>query len=201
MICINKRLLTALMMIVLFGIGAKAQLLAVKTNALYWAGLSPNASIEMVTKSRISVEVGAFGNNKPYGYDLKMTGFQPQVKYWFNGRPMTREFVGLGIIGATYHWDEHGINHKGDALGLGLTFGYALKITPRINVEFTAGAGQIYFHELRKTYDDDRWTTNPDVEKAETITGMVDEDKYGDHYQGWNFMPFNLGVHFVYILK
>ncbi len=61
MICINKRLLTALMMIVLFGIGAKAQLLAVKTNALYWAGLSPNASIEMVTKSRISVEVGAFG--------------------------------------------------------------------------------------------------------------------------------------------
>jgi hypothetical protein len=189
------------MMIVLFGIGAKAQLLAVKTNALYWAGLSPNASIEMVTKSRISVEVGAFGNNKPYGYDLKMTGFQPQVKYWFNGRPMTREFVGLGIIGATYHWDEHGINHKGDALGLGLTFGYALKITPRINVEFTAGAGQIYFHELRKTYDDDKWTTNPDVEKAETLTGMVDEDKYGDHYQGWNFMPFNLGVHFVYILK
>ena len=182
MICINKRLLTALMMIVLFGIGAKAQLLAVKTNALYWAGLSPNASIEMVTKSRISVEVGAFGNNKPYGYDLKMTGFQPQVKYWFNGRPMTREFVGLGIIGATYHWDEHGIN-------------------PRINVEFTAGAGQIYFHELRKTYDDDKWTTNPDVEKAETLTGMVDEDKYGDHYQGWNFMPFNLGVHFVYILK
>lgn len=58
-----------------------------------------------------------------------------------------------------------------------------------------------YFHELRKTYDDDKWTTNPDVEKAETLTGMVDEDKYGDHYQGWNFMPFNLGVHFVYILK
>ena len=31
-----------------------------------------------------------------------MIGLLPEYRYWFNGRPMTREFVGIAALGVSY---------------------------------------------------------------------------------------------------
>ena len=55
-----------------------------------------------------------------------MIGLLPEYRYWFNGRPMTREFVGIAALGVSYDitWGDR--IYQGDAAGAGITFGYAL---------------------------------------------------------------------------
>ena len=72
-----------------------------------------------------------------------MIGLLPEYRYWFNGRPMTREFVGIAALGVSYDitWGER--IYQGDAAGAGITFGYALNLSRRLNVEFYGGFGAV----------------------------------------------------------
>lgn len=81
---------------------ASAQLLAVKANAAMYAVMTPNLSFEMVTGERTSVDFSIFGHAKPYGKDSRMIGLQPQFKYWFAGRPLVREYVGVMALALAY---------------------------------------------------------------------------------------------------
>ena len=72
-----------------------AQQLAVKTNGLMLAAMAPNIGCEFVVGERSSIDISAFGAVNIYGNKAKMIGLLPEYRYWFNGRPMTREFVGI----------------------------------------------------------------------------------------------------------
>ena len=68
-----------------------AQQVAIKTNGLMWLAMMPNAGCEFVVGERSTVDLSAFGSMNIWGNKAKILGFQPEYRYWFNGRPMTRE--------------------------------------------------------------------------------------------------------------
>ena len=77
--------------------------------------LTPNVEFEMVTGEHSSVNLGAFGHSKPYGFNSEVLGLQAEYRYWFNGRPMTREYIGLGALGTTYKMQLGDYMYDGDA--------------------------------------------------------------------------------------
>ena len=89
-----KRLLSTIITVAVTA-GLKAQLLALKTDALWDGLMTPNLGMEIVTGNKTSFGLSVFGNYKPWGMDMKMVGAIPEFRYWFGGRPMMREFIGV----------------------------------------------------------------------------------------------------------
>lgn len=111
------------------------------------AAMMPNVGCEFVVGERSSIDLSAFGSINIYGNKAKMIGFQPEYRYWFNGRPMTREFIGVAALGASYDitWGRH--IYQGDAAGAGITFGYCFNLNKRLNIECYGGFGAVYFRQ------------------------------------------------------
>ena len=87
--------------ILLLGAGAQemcAQQIAVKTNGLSLLAGVPNLGCELVVGERSSVDLSFYGGYKPWGTDIKLIGLQPEYRYWFNGRPMVREYIGISAL-------------------------------------------------------------------------------------------------------
>lgn len=167
---------------------ASAQQVAVKANALMWGALTPNLGVEVVTGEHTSVHFSAFGNKNPYGQKMQIIGAQPQFRYWFNGRPMTREFIGAGALVTTYdiNWKDN--VYDGDAVGLGFVGGYVFSLGRRWSLELSGSFGVMYFHQkqyhLNDNYDD----------------YFVDE-AVRTNARGYKLFPVDLGVTFIYIIK
>ena len=70
-----------------------AQRVALKSNLIDWATLSPNLAVEMRLNQRLTLDISAAAN--PFSFtiaDMKATHFrfQPELRYWFHGN----NFVG-----------------------------------------------------------------------------------------------------------
>jgi len=195
----HKRTLFAVLALVLcltvaFPRQARAQRLAVKTNALSWVALNPDIGIEVVTGNRTSIAVSAFGTYMPLThFPMKMLVLQPEFRYWFNGRPLTREYIGLCAFGATYDLtfpagEDQANIFKGDAVALGITGGYVFSLGKRWNFELSGGAGLMLFRQ--KQY--------------------FEGDNYEDYFVGTNtspntwgykIFPVKLAATFIYIIR
>ena len=185
----KRRILYIVFLIgILFPMAGKAQLLAVKTDGLKWALMSPNIGVEVVTGDKTSIDFSAYGNYKPWGKDMKMVVVQPEFRYWFNGRPMVREYIGFSLLAATHDitWGRH--IYQGDAIGGGLTFGYVFDIGRRWNIEVYAGFGAIAY--FQKEY-----YVNDNYEDYESGSGSKNNST------GYSLLPTKLGVAISYILK
>ena len=166
----------------------QAQKIAVKTDALMLGTMTPNVGGELIVGERTSICLSAFGNYKPYGKDIKMIGVIPEWRYWFNGRPLIREYVGIAALGTHYDITWKDDIYHGDALGAGLSFGYVWKLGRRIAVECYASCSAVYFkHKHYNVYDN-----MEDYELFESSRTDV---------SGWKIMPTKIGVSFTYILK
>ena len=180
-----------------------AQQVAIKTNGLMWLAMMPNAACEFVAGERSTVDLSVFGAVNIYGKEAKILGVAPEYRYWFNGRPMTREYVGIAAMGTTYDITWGNKVYQGDAGGLGLTFGYVLnfanignegkfkklrELGKRLNVEFTAGCGLVYFQQ-KQYYVGDSFDDY-------TGTGSVQANA-----NGYKILPLKLGVSITCILK
>lgn len=168
---------------------AKAQQVAVKTNVLYWAAMTPNIACEIVTGEHTSLDLTALGHWNPYGLDSKIMVVQPEFKYWFNGRPMTREFVGCSFMVASYDMMvSKKFVYNGNAIMLGLTGGYVFALSDHWNFELSGGFGVLGFkqkqHYINDNYDD----------------YFVDEAVKANSI-GYKLFPAKLGVSFSYIIK
>lgn len=169
---------------------AHAQRIAVKTNGLMLAAWAPNVAGEIVVGERTTVALGAFMSKKVWGKDVKTMGLQPEVRYWFGGRPMVRHFVGLGALATHYELTWGDQRYKGDAYGAGLTFGYAWKITPHLGVEAYTGLGYVrYSHQ--QSYVTDNYQDY--LESTQT--------QGGNNVNGYKLMPTNIGISIIYIIK
>ena len=80
----------------------------------------------------------AFGAVNIYGNKAKMIGLLPEYRYWFNGRPMTREFVGIAALGVSYDitWGDR--IYQGDAAG---AESRDVDTAPFVHNEFAADVG------------------------------------------------------------
>lgn len=177
-----KRLLLAILIMSFCRLGTKAQLLALKTDALWDVLMTPNIGFELVTGNKTSCNLSVFGNYKPLGRDVKMMGVIPEFRYWFGGKPMIREFIGLAGLVASYDIVWGNETYKGDAYGGGLTFGYAFYLSPHWNVECYGSVGAVYYTH-KHYYAHDHYTENHRTA------------------HGYAFIPFKVGVSFTYIIK
>lgn len=136
-------LLALLAMVVMTPLSAKAQRLALKTNALDYVVLEPNLAFEARLSRTISVQlgVGACPINKSIG-NVRLTNFkiEPEIRYWFN-RPMARHFIALSLGAYDYSLRWKDTKFKGDAVGAGLSYGYALVLNKHWNMEAEVGVG------------------------------------------------------------
>lgn len=135
---------------------ARAQRLAVKTNVLHLGLATPDLGLEVVTGEHTSISLSAFGNKRPYGKDIQLLVIQPEFRYWFNGRPLIREYVGVTAFGASYDLTMTSHVFKGNALGIGFTGGYVFALGQRLNIELGAGTGLLFFRQ-KKYLSDDRY--------------------------------------------
>lgn len=179
-----------------------AQKVAIKTDALSDLMLLPNLNAELVTGNKTSVNLTIEGGyHGLYMKDFRAVAVMPEFRYWFHGRPMTREFIGFSVMGGTYQftsgrkiWNESlMVNEKkdvcydGDVFGFGLTFGYVWYLSPRWALEAHAGVGMYRYVQHRYT-----------IEEA----GKFAQESNSSYYaKGWACLPYKLGVTFAYIIK
>ena len=177
------------LLLVGFGCSAlvlNAQRVGIKTNALYWGGATPNLGVELRLSRHFTLNLeGGFNPLSVKNYKFQIAGFQPEVRYWFSGRPQARHFVGLMALGSVYDIHDkradYRLHHDGDAYGGGLTYGYALPLGEHWSMEATVGLGLLHYRE--KKYHD--WEESPS--SANNTKTM--------------FAPLKLGLTFTYIIK
>lgn len=183
-----KQLVSILFLSLFCTVRMQAQQLAVGTDLMLDLLQTPNIGAEMVVGERATIGLNVFGNYKPWGKDMKMLGVQPEVRYWFGGRPMHKYFVGVGAIGASYDITWKGKIYDGTALGAGITFGYVFNITNRLNIDAHAGFGIIsYKHKEYHQYDNYYDYTHG---------GVIETNATGNY-----LLPTRIGVSLTYILK
>lgn len=163
--------------------GLSAQRVAVKSNALYWATMSPNLGLEFRLSRHFTLNVEAAANPFKISdkFKTRFFGVTPEVRYWFEARPHAHHFIGAMGLGSTYSLALKNNIHNGDAWGAGLTYGYSFVLNTRWSLETTIGAGLLKVNE--KKYKS--WEPEPK---------QANRDKF-------MFAPMKLGVTFVYLIK
>lgn len=155
-----KRIYIFLAMLLLSAASMGAQnKVAIKTNLLYDAALSPNLAIEYSFAPKWSVDVMASFNRWPsYGHTWKHAIFQPEVRYWtceeFRGFFVGAHiFGGKASFGNLYNFSKYiprvpnlreSYFQRNLVLGAGLCCGYDVILSRHWNLEFEAGVGYAY---------------------------------------------------------
>ena len=125
---------------------------ALKTNMLYDALLIPNMSADIYMGKNLSLSFGwmyawwnkdsAYRYWRTYGGDL-------EVRYWFGrkakNKPLTGHHIGLYGQLVTYDLELGGRGYLGDrwSYGGGLSYGYSMPVSKRLNIDFSLGIGYI----------------------------------------------------------
>ncbi|MDL2320597.1 DUF3575 domain-containing protein [Alistipes sp. OttesenSCG-928-B03] len=148
----KKTLVTAISLLgaLVLGTGrASAQPpLSVKTNAAYWATVTPNLALEIGLSRRLTLELGG-GYNPSANNDRSIEHFivQPELRWWFN-QAFAGTFVGVHIHGGKF--DLYGFGPltmikenrlDGWLAGAGISIGRHWLLGSRWGVEAEIGAG------------------------------------------------------------
>ena len=155
-----------------------AQMVAVRTDAVKDLLMTPNIGLDLVVgeKYTLGAEV-AFNRNPWFMKGVRMTSLTPEFRYWFSGRPLTRQYVGVVANMTAYGLSQR---HQGDALGLGMSFGHVWTLTQRLNIDITGSLGVISYREW---YD------------------KGGDDPKGINGRGYTLLPIRLGVSVVYVIR
>lgn len=134
----------------------KGAFLGVKTNALYWATVTPNIGLELRLAKHwsLNVETGLnpfSGKNADgsYGKSLKHFRLHPEARYWFC-ETFYGHFLGLHVPYFIYNISDikllgtEGERHQGWAAGAGISYGYSWLLGKHWNIEATLGVGYLY---------------------------------------------------------
>ncbi len=136
------------LLLTLLPLQARAQLLAAHVDVALLATQTYNAGMEMTVGGCHTLGFAIAGNYHPWILkDMRCIALQPEWRYYYSGRPMMSNFVGVSAIVTNYDYtwkDEH---HHGDAVGAGLSFGHVLPLGERLNLDFHASVGLWLCHE------------------------------------------------------
>lgn len=171
----------------LLSVPVGAQQFTVKTNVITLAALSPELGAELITGEHTSVSLSLLGAWHPYRQDIELFVVRPEFRYWFNGRPITREYIGIAAFGAGYDMDLNAHIYRGNALALGLTGGYVFSLNRRISLELGAGTGLLFFRQ-KQYLREDRY--------EQSFTG----DRSAVNAYGYRIFPIKLELCLSYIL-
>lgn len=140
-------------------LGVKSQNVAIKTNVLADALLSPNLGVEVGLAPRWSLDAtGEFNLWNVKDHKWKHWVVQPEARYWFCER-FAGHFLGLHVLGGQYNFGmiKNGTSflgsdfskltdyrYQGWAVGAGVAYGYAFILGHHWNLELELGLGYIY---------------------------------------------------------
>ena len=177
----KKRRVVFILLLFLMPLSIYSQKIAVKTNLLEWATISPNISAEFVVCPTMSLDLTAsFNKWTPFANaKFDQLRIQPEIRYWFQ-RPMAQHFLGFTLLYIDYDMKNKGVCHDGQAVGGGFTYGYDFVLSKRWNLELTAGVGTICRFERR--YDEG---------SAYPVS---------TNNKGWCLIPVKLGVTLSYVI-
>ncbi|MCH5177129.1 MAG: DUF3575 domain-containing protein [Prevotellaceae bacterium] len=155
----TNKAFSLLLVALLSVMGAKGQNVAMKTNIIPDATLSPNVGVELKLASHWSAELTGQMNLWPINdHKWKHWLVQPEVRYWFC-EPFVKGFMGLHLIGGEYNVGNINNNiklfgndfsklkdyrYEGWAVGAGIAYGYAFPLTKHWNFEAEIGVGYVY---------------------------------------------------------
>lgn len=138
---------------------AAAQDVALKTNLVNDALLSPNIGVEVGLAPKWTLDVsGGLNLWKIKEHRWKHAFLQPEARYWFCQR-FSGHFVGVHALGGIYNFGKLGINmnflgsdfrklrhnrYQGWAAGAGVVYGYAWPVHKHWNIEAALGFGWLY---------------------------------------------------------
>lgn len=187
-----KRNILLALVLMLLPFGAEAQRLAVKTNVLSLGAATPELGFELVCGEKTSLGLSVRGTRNPYWRDLScgeqtpttLFALEPELRYWFNGRPLTRFFAGVNALAISYDYPFREELYKGNAAGAGLTAGYVFNLTRRLDLEICVGSGLLFYRGKRQPFEDP--------------LPREDEMPYS---RGYKLTPTKLGISFVYIIR
>ena len=171
-----------------------AQQLAVGTNVLMDALMIPNISLEMsLGRSHTMERTVLVGQaymlmKKSYAIHGSAWGVQPELRYFFSGRAMSRWFFGFGAHVSNYDISWGREIYKGNSAGAGLTFGYVFNLTDRLNIDVHSGFGMNYYRQKQYFAGDFYDTEYYSSMATANARGMV-------------LMPTRMGISITYILK
>lgn len=160
-----------------------AQMIAVKTDVLKDLLMTPSLGVDLVVGERTTLGAEVAFNNQPWKQDMKLVSVMPEFRFWFNGRPFTRQYVGL--VGNFSVYDitlDHVYN--GDALGLGVSFGHVWTLSKRINIDFSGSVGVLGYKQMYHQKND-----------------VPLEHEISANSKGHMLMPIKLGISLVYVLR
>ena len=169
--------------------GVKAQKMAINNDVLMDAFMMPNIGLEFLCGEKSTFTVNAIGAYNPWwtkgGYAVAL---QPEYRWYFSGRPMNRWFVGAGGLVGCFSVEGAGKKYSGIGYGAGLTFGYVMKLSNRLNIDFHAGAGLVGYSRKQYFYGDQ-------YNRDYIINGETDTNA-----SGYYFFPTRIGVSLSYII-
>ena len=130
---------------------AQAQSVAVKTNLLYDATLTPNLGVEMGLGKRTTAQL-SYGLN-PWkfseGKSMRHWQLMGEGRYWFCSK-FNGHFLGVHTPYLLYNvadikWlGTEGERHQGWGAGAGISYGYSWLLSRHWNLEATVGVGYLY---------------------------------------------------------
>ena len=159
----------------------------IKTNALFWAVLAPNVSVETKIADNWTFEGDIFGaywksfiKEKPFKWAELLAGVRYYPKKEFKGFYFGPFAAGDAFIISKYNYSRDKVQH-GYGVAVGLTIGYQWKISKRWNMDCYIGGG---WHHA--------WYWGEDR-------------KNGGRYVDWNksgeWLPYRGAISFSYLLK
>ncbi|HIZ85453.1 MAG TPA: DUF3575 domain-containing protein [Candidatus Coprenecus stercoravium] len=119
-----------------------SQNVALKTNLLYWAALTPNLSLEVAMADRWTLDLSGAYNPWTFNDDRKMRFWlaQPEVRYWLCEK-YEGHFFGLHLHGAQFFGGFSDKRYDGYLAGAGIAYGYDWILSPHWNLELELGVG------------------------------------------------------------
>lgn len=153
-------LLLVMLAMAFTGLRAHSQDVAIKTNVLYDAALSPNLGVEVRVAPRWSVELS--GNLNAWtlndGKKWKHWLLQPEARYWFC-EALGGHFIGIHALGGQYNVGQLDIpinflgtnfkklkdnRYQGWYAGVGVAYGYSWLLHKHWNLEAEIGIGYVH---------------------------------------------------------
>lgn len=133
----------------------KAQQIAIKTNLLYDATLTPNIGMELSSGSHSSFQL-SYGL-RPWTSGDKMLrhwSLMPEYRYWLCA-PLTGHFFGVHALGGQYRAGGYDLpfgllpdlkdtRYVGWFVGAGLAYGYTYALSRHWNLEGEVGLGVVH---------------------------------------------------------
>lgn len=164
-----------------------AQHVGQKTNMLYWATGTPNASVEVALGRKVTIDLAAGYNPWDYTGSASMRHWVVRTgpRYWFC-RSFQGHFIGVDALYGKYNIGNlpypasmQDFSYKGSVYGGSISYGYHFPVGRRWGLELTAGFGY-----LKTRYD--KYSCDECVE----VFGSYERTYLG---------PTKLGVSFVFM--